>query len=75
MPVVRELTKPTGIGFDELNDAIEALSTGDADSVLAKVEQPSFVGPEHLDYLFDRLHFLRITLFEQALKKRLAPAS
>ena len=36
--VVGEVTKPTGIGFDELDSAVEALGTGVADSVLAEVE-------------------------------------
>ena len=54
-PVVREVTKPTGIGFDELDCTVEAFRTGVTDSVLAKVEQPFFVAPEHLDYLFDWL--------------------
>ena len=54
-PVVREVTKPTGIGFDELDGAVEAFCTGVADSVLAEVEQSFFVAPEHFDYLFDGL--------------------
>ena len=54
-PVVREVTKPTGIGLDELDGTVEAFRTGVTDSVLAKVEQPFFVAPEHLDYLFDWL--------------------
>ena len=52
-PVVREVTKPTGTGLDELNGAIEAFGTGVADSMLAEVQQPFFVAPEHLDDLFD----------------------
>ena len=54
-PVVGEVTEPTGIGFDELDCTVEAFRTGIADSVLAKVEQPFFVAPEHLDNLFDGL--------------------
>ena len=54
-PVVGEVAKPTGIGLDELDCTVEAFRTGIADSVLAKVEQPFFVAPEHLDDLFDWL--------------------
>jgi hypothetical protein len=54
-PIVGEVTKPTGIGFDELDGTVEAFCTGVADSVLAEVEQPFFVAPEHLDYLLDWL--------------------
>ena len=53
--VVGEVSKPTDIGLDELNGAVEAFCTGVADSVLAEVEQPLFVAPEHLDDLFDWL--------------------
>lgn len=55
--VVSEVAKPTGIGLDELYGTIEAFRTGIADSVLAEVEQPFLVAPEHLDYLFDGLQF------------------
>jgi hypothetical protein len=54
-PVVGEVAKPTGIGLDELDCTIETFRTGIADSVLAEVEQPFFVAPEHLDNLFDGL--------------------
>ena len=54
-PIVGEVSKSTGIGLDELNGAVEAFCTGVADSVLAEVEQPLFVAPEHLDDLFDWL--------------------
>jgi hypothetical protein len=53
--VVGEVTKPTGIGLDELDGTVEAFCAGVADSVLAEVEQPFFVAPEHLDDLFDWL--------------------
>ena len=54
-PVVGEVTKPTGIGLDELDGTVEAFGTGIADSVLAEVERSLLVAPEHLDDLFDRL--------------------
>jgi hypothetical protein len=54
-PVVGEVAKPTRIGLDELDGAVEALGTGVADSVLAEVEQSFLMSPEHLDDLFDRL--------------------
>ena len=38
-PVVDEVAKPSGVGLDELDGAIETLSTGIADSVTAAVEQ------------------------------------
>ena len=53
--VVGEVAKPTGIGLDELDGTVEAFRTGVTDSVLAKVEQPFFVAPEHLDDFFDWL--------------------
>ena len=56
-PVVGEVTEPTGIGLDELDGTVETFRTSVADSVLAEVEQPFFVAPEHLDYLFDWLQF------------------
>ena len=53
--VVGEVTKPTGIGLDELDSAVEAFRTRIADSVLTEVEQALLVAPEHLDHLFDWL--------------------
>ena len=37
--VVDEVAKPTGVGLDELDGAIETFSTGITDSVLTEVEQ------------------------------------
>ena len=54
-PVVSEVAKAARIGFDKLDGTVESFRTGVADSVLAVVEKPFFVSPEHLDYLFDRL--------------------
>ncbi len=54
-PVVGEVAKPTGVGLDELDGAIEAFSTGIADFVLTKVEPTRLMAPEHLDHLFDGL--------------------
>jgi hypothetical protein len=73
-PVVGEVTKPTGVGVDKLDSTSETLCTGIADSVLAKVEQPFFVAPEHLDDLFDWLQLAahRIVRPGQALKNRWA---
>ena len=53
--IVSEVPKPSGVGFDELNGAIESFGTGVAYSVLAVVEQTGLMAPEHLDYSFDRL--------------------
>ena len=54
-PVVGEVTKPTGVGLDELDGAVESFCTGIADSVLAVVKQTGLVAAQHLDHLFDRL--------------------
>jgi len=54
-PVVGEVAKPTCIGLDELDCAIETFSAGIADFVLTEVEQARLMVPEHLDYLFDWL--------------------
>ena len=54
-PVVSEVAEAARIGFDKLDGTVESFRTGVADSVLAVVEKPFFVAPEHLDYLFDRL--------------------
>ena len=51
--VVGEVAKSACIGLDELDGTVEPFRTGIADSVLTEVEQPFFVAPEHLDYLFD----------------------
>ena len=53
--IVCEVAKPARIGLDELDGAVEAFSTGVADSVLTEVEQSLFMTPEHLDDFFDRL--------------------
>ena len=37
-PVVGEVAKPTGIGLDELDDAVETFRAGIADFVLTEVE-------------------------------------
>ena len=54
-PVVGEVAKPTGVGLDELDSAVESFSTGIADSVLTVVKQTSLVTAQHLDHLFDGL--------------------
>jgi hypothetical protein len=38
-PVVGEVSKTTGVGFDELDGAVETFSTRIADFVLTEVEQ------------------------------------
>ena len=53
--VVGEVSKPTGIGLDELDGTIEALSAGVADSVVAVAQQSFLMAPEHLDDLLDWL--------------------
>ena len=54
-PIIGEVAKPSGVGLDELNSAIESFGAGIADSVLTVVEQTGLMAPEHLDYFFDRL--------------------
>ena len=54
-PIVGEVAKPSGVGLDELNRAVESFGAGVADSVLTVVEQTGFMSPEHLDHFFDRL--------------------
>ena len=54
--VVGEVAKPTGVGLDELDGAVEAFGAGVADVVLAEVEQSGFMTTEHLDDFFDGLH-------------------
>ena len=54
-PVVGEVAKSTRIGLDELDGTVEAFSASVADSVLAEVEQPFLVAPEHVDDLLHRL--------------------
>ncbi len=54
-PIVGEVAKPTGVGLDELDGAIEPFCTGIADFVAAVVEQADLMVPEHPDHLFDRL--------------------
>ena len=53
--VVGEVSKPTGIGLDELDGTIEALSAGVANSVVAVAQQTFLMAPEHLDNLLDWL--------------------
>ena len=53
--IVGEVAKSSGVGFYELNSAIESFGAGVADSVPTIVEQSSLMTPEHLDDLFDRL--------------------
>ena len=70
-PVVCEVAKPTGIGLDELDGAVETFCAGVTDSVLAEVEQSLLVAPEHLDDLFDWLQLAAHRVvrpgFEEAL--------
>jgi hypothetical protein len=54
-PVIGEVTKPTDIGLDELDGAVETFRAGIADFVLTEIEQPRLVTAQHLDHLFDRL--------------------
>ena len=54
-PVVGEITKPTSIGLDELDGAIESFSACIADSVLAEVEQTGLMTSQHLGHFFDGL--------------------
>lgn len=51
-PVVGEIAKPTGIGLDELDGAVESFGAGIADSVAAVVEQTGLMTSEHLDHFF-----------------------
>lgn len=53
-PIVSEVPKPSGVGLDELDGAIESFSAGIADSVAAVIEQTRLVASEHRDYFFDR---------------------
>ena len=54
-PVVGEVAESTSIGLDELDGTVESFCAGVADSVLAEVQQPFLMAPEHLDDLFDWL--------------------
>ncbi len=45
-PVVGEVTKPTSVGLDELDSAVEPFSAGIADSVPAEVEQTRLMTPQ-----------------------------
>ena len=54
-PIIGEVAKPSGVGLDELNSAIESFGAGIADSVPTVVEQTGLMAPEHPDYFFDRL--------------------
>ena len=42
-PIVSEVAKPSGVGLDELDGAIESFSAGIADSVAAVIEQTHLV--------------------------------
>ncbi len=53
--IVSEVAKPSGVGFDELNRAIESFGAGIADSVPAVVKQTRLMPSEHPDHFFDRL--------------------
>ena len=53
--VVGEVTKPAGVGLDELDGAVETFGARIADFVLTEVEQTRLMTPEHPDYLFDWL--------------------
>ena len=53
-PVDSAIAKPTGVGLDEWDGAVEALGAGTADVVLAEVEQSRLMAPEHLDNFLDR---------------------
>ena len=52
-PIVSEVAKPSGVGFDELDRTIEPFGAGVADPVRTVVEQTGLVPSEHFDYLFD----------------------
>ena len=52
--IVGEVAKSSGVGFDELNGAIESFGAGVAYSVPTIVKQTGLMTPEHLDYFFDR---------------------
>ena len=53
--IVGEVAKPTGVGLDELDRAIEPFRAGVADAVFAVVEQTRLMSPEHPDHFLDRL--------------------
>ena len=67
--VVREIAKPSRISLDQLDCTVEAFCTGVADSVLTVVEQPVFMAPEHLDYLFDRLKLAAHGIIRPCIKE------
>ena len=52
--IVSEVAKPSGVGLDELDRAIESFGTSIADSVAAIVKQTLLMPPEHLDHFLDR---------------------
>jgi hypothetical protein len=50
------ILRPFGaVFFIDLDGTVVTFCTGIADFVLADVEQPFLVAPEHLDYIFDWL--------------------
>ena len=50
-----KLRNASGVGFDELNGAVESFGASVVDSVLTVVEQTDLMSPEHPDYFFDGL--------------------
>src|SRR4030067_513360 len=54
-PIIGEVAKPSGVGLDKLDRAVESFSASVVDSVLAVVKKASQLAPEHLDHFFDRL--------------------
>ena len=71
-PVVGEVTKATGIGLDELDSTVESFGAGVADSVLAKLSSPCSWCLSIFTTFLTGSNLLRIALFDQTLKKRLA---
>ena len=69
---VGEVAKSSGVGFDELNRAIESFGAGVDDSVPTVVEQTRLMPSEHLDHFLIGSSRLRIALLDHAPKKRLA---
>ena len=53
--IIGEITKFSGVYFDELNGAIGSFGAGVAYSVPTVIEQSGLMASEHLDYFFDRL--------------------
>lgn len=70
-PVVGKVAKSARVGFDKLNGTIEAFGTSVTDFVLTEVQQPFFMAPEHLDYLFDGLQLAAQRAVRPGLKEAL----